>query len=157
MYDKITDVCHGSTQYFHLYQSFFMFVMPGGLVGDIYIAPAVVIIHRWPRGITSMIYNQDLQRGSLVSSRTQGIVYQDWGLLSQFAPFRYVDCFSKLSLATLPKSRHIFTRGKFWPSGIVVACVCLCVCPCVCVNPSLVRAITHDPFQLGSPNLDHRC
>ena len=26
----------------------------------------------------------------------------------------------------------IFTRGQFWPSGIVVACVCVCVCPCVC-------------------------
>ena len=51
----------------------------------------------------------------------------------------------------------VFTRGQFWPSGIVVACVCLCVCPCVCVNPQLVRAITHHPFKLGSPNLDHRC
>ena len=25
-----------------------------------------------------------------------------------------------------------FTRGQFWPSGIVVACVCLSVCPSVC-------------------------
>ena len=24
-----------------------------------------------------------------------------------------------------------FTRGQFWPSGIVVACVCLCVRVCV--------------------------
>ena len=52
---------------------------------------------------------------------------------------------------------YIFIRGQFWPSGIVVACVCLCVCPCVCVNPQLVRVITHHPFKLGSPNLDHRC
>ena len=22
---------------------------------------------------------------------------------------------------------YVFTRGQFWPSGIVVACVCLCV------------------------------
>ena len=43
-----------------------------------------------------------------------------------------------------------------YPSGIVVACVCPCVCPCVCVNPQLVRAITHHPFKLGSPNLDKR-
>ena len=30
----------------------------------------------------------------------------------------------------------IFTRGQFWPSGIVVACVCLsmCVSVCVCVR-----------------------
>ena len=51
----------------------------------------------------------------------------------------------------------IFTRGQFWPLGIVVACVCLCVCPYVCVNPQLVRAITRHPFKLGSPNLDHSC
>ena len=23
--------------------------------------------------------------------------------------------------------RYLFTRGQFWPSGIVIACVCLCV------------------------------
>ena len=53
----------------------------------------------------------------------------------------------------------IFTRGQFWPSGIVVACICLCVRPSVrlCGNHLLVRAITHHPFKLGSPNLDHRC
>ena len=49
----------------------------------------------------------------------------------------------------------VFTRGQFWPSGIVVACVCLSVCPSVCAVT--VRAITHHPFELGSPNLDHRC
>ena len=31
---------------------------------------------------------------------------------------------------------HLFTRGQFWPSGIVVACVCVCVCMCVC--PSIM-------------------
>ena len=35
------------------------------------------------------------------------------------------------------------------------ASVCVCVRPCV--NHELVRAITHHPFQLGSPNLDQRC
>ena len=49
----------------------------------------------------------------------------------------------------------IFTRGHFWPSGIVVACVCVSVS--LCVNRLLVRAITRDPFKLGSPNLKHRC
>ena len=48
----------------------------------------------------------------------------------------------------------IFTRGPFWPPGIVIACVCLCVCLCVCVyvcvNNLLVRAITLDPFELES-------
>ena len=42
------------------------------------------------------------------------------------------------------------TWGQYWPLGIVVACV----------RPSVtkfVRTITHHPFKLGSPNLDHRC
>ena len=30
-----------------------------------------------------------------------------------------------------------FTRGQFWPSGIVVACVCVCVCVCVCLSVCL--------------------
>ena len=38
-------------------------------------------------------------------------------------------------------------------------CLRLSVCVCVrpCVNHELVRAITHDPYQLGSPNLDRKC
>ena len=57
----------------------------------------------------------------------------------------------------------VFTRGQFWPSGIVVACVCVSVCPCVrvsvcvCVNHGLVRTITHHSFKLESPNLEQRC
>ena len=33
----------------------------------------------------------------------------------------------------------IFTRGQFWPSGIVVACVCVCVCVCVCQSHACPR------------------
>ena len=36
----------------------------------------------------------------------------------------------KFSLLVSPEF-VIFTRGQFWPSGIVVACVCLSVCPSV--------------------------
>ena len=36
-------------------------------------------------------------------------------------------------------------------------CVCVCLFVCLCVNHLLVRAITRDPFKLGSPNLDQRC
>ena len=35
------------------------------------------------------------------------------------------------------------------------ASVCVCVRPCV--NHQLGHAITHHPFKLGSPNLDHIC
>ena len=48
----------------------------------------------------------------------------------------------------------LFTRGQFWPSGIVVAPVRPSVRPSV---TKFVRAITHHPFKLGSPNLDQRC
>ena len=34
----------------------------------------------------------------------------------------------------------LFTRGQFWPSGIVVACVCLSVCVSVCVCVRQPRA-----------------
>ena len=34
---------------------------------------------------------------------------------------------------------------------------CVCVCVCVSVNNKLVGAIIHQPFKLGSPNLDQRC
>ena len=34
----------------------------------------------------------------------------------------------------------VFTRGQFWPPGIVVACVCLSVCPFV--RPSVCAVIT---------------
>ena len=57
-------------------------------------------------------------------------------------------------------SKIIFTRGQFWPSGIVIACVCGSVCPCVCVCVYQSLACPHDthrPFKLGSPNLDQRC
>ena len=33
----------------------------------------------------------------------------------------------------------IFTRGQFWPSGIVVACVCVCVCLSVCQSLACLR------------------
>ena len=42
----------------------------------------------------------------------------------------------------------IFTRGQFWPSGIVIAGVCLCVCACVCVCVCQPRAC---PCENSSP------
>ena len=51
----------------------------------------------------------------------------------------------------------------FYPRPVLAFgyCRCLrlsvCVSVCVCRNHMLVSAITHHPFELGSPNLDHRC
>ena len=47
-----------------------------------------------------------------------------------------------------------FTRGQYWPPGIVVAWVRPSVSPSV---TKFVLAITHHRFKLGSPNFDHRC
>ena len=52
---------------------------------------------------------------------------------------------------------------RFYPRPVLAFgyCLCLHVCVCVCVrvsvNHEFVRAITHQPFKLGSPNLDQRC
>ena len=51
----------------------------------------------------------------------------------------------------------------FYPGPVLAFgyCRCLrlsvCVSICVCSNHMLVRAITHHPFEIGSPNVDHRC
>ena len=53
------------------------------------------------------------------------------------------------------------TKLSFYPRSVLAlgCCRCLCVCVyvCVSVNHEFVRAITHQPFKLGSPNLDQRC
>ena len=43
---------------------------------------------------------------------------------------------------------RVFTRGQFWPSGIVIACVCVSVCPCVRVCVCKSRACPHDNSPL---------
>ena len=51
----------------------------------------------------------------------------------------------------------------FYPRPVLAfghcRCLRLSVCVCVrpCVNHELVRAITHHPLKLGSPNLNHQC
>ena len=51
----------------------------------------------------------------------------------------------------------------FYPRPVLAFGYCRClrlsVCPSVrvCGNHLLVRAITHHPFKLGSPNLNHGC
>ena len=74
-------------------------------------------------------------------------------ILRRNQPGRKLKCLHTHKMISLP----VFTRGQFWPSGIVVACVCVSVCVCLCVNHEFVRAITLRPFKLESPNLEHRC
>ena len=45
-------------------------------------------------------------------------------------------------------SSWVFTRGQFWPSGVVVACVCVSVCSCVHVCVCQSRACPHDNSPL---------
>ena len=55
-----------------------------------------------------------------------------------------------------------FTRGRFWPSGIVIACGCMCVCAfvcaCMCVRQprKLVHKKTHYLLKLEPPNSGKR-
>ena len=55
----------------------------------------------------------------------------------------------------------LVSMAPFYPRPVLAFGYCRClrlsVCVRPCVNHELVRAITHDPFQLGSPNLDHEC
>ena len=57
------------------------------------------------------------------------------------------------------KWNNIFTRGQFWPLGIVVACICAClvclsaclsVCPSVCLHISVCQLLVcpHDSSSL---------
>ena len=63
----------------------------------------------------------------------------------------------------IEESENVIVANHFYPRPVLVFgyCRCLrlsvCVSVCVCGNHMLVRAITHHPFELGSPNLDHRC
>ena len=40
-----------------------------------------------------------------------------------------------------------FTRGQFWPPGVVVACVCVCVCLSVCVSITCCPRDNSGPVQ----------
>ena len=44
-----------------------------------------------------------------------------------------------------------FTRGQFWPSGIVVACVCVCLSVCLSIT-CLSSACAHIPRLFHGPD-----
>ena len=49
-------------------------------------------------------------------------------------------------------SPSFITRGQFWPSGIVVACVCVSVCSCVRVCVS-ITGCPRDNSPLVQPSI----
>ena len=55
----------------------------------------------------------------------------------------------------------LFSVFFFYPRPVLAfgycRCLRVCVCVCVSVNHAFVHAITHQPFKLGSLNLDQRC
>ena len=63
----------------------------------------------------------------------------------------------------VPSGNPFWISIVFYPRPVLAFgyCRCLRLSVCVsvrpCVNHELVRAITHDPYQLGSPNLDRKC
>ena len=66
----------------------------------------------------------------------------------------------RCGLAVFTRKRCIFlTRGQFWPSDIVVACICLCLCVCAYVRqPWACPRDNLWPIQARIiPNLDQRC
>ena len=63
------------------------------------------------------IFNEDTNPGMLTCTDTKIWFHKD-NLVKNFAP-KNTKFFAVIS---------IFTRGQYWPSGIVVACVCLSVC-----------------------------
>ena len=68
----------------------------------------------------------------------------------RFALLIYVHCFCHDFVVLLPEASLAFGYCRRLRLSV---CVCVCVRPCV--NHKIVRDITHHPFQLGSPNLDH--
>ena len=57
-------------------------------------------------------------------------------LLQCLSGLAYFSCISDIFFTKF-QTLSFFTRGQFWPSGIVVACVCVCVCVCVCLSVCL--------------------
>ena len=71
-------------------------------------------------------------------------------------------CMKRINFTTLLNWKFFFFFA-FYPRPVLAfgycRCLRLCVRPSVrvCGNHLLVCAITHHPFKLGSPNLDHSC
>ena len=72
-----------------------------------------------------------------------------YGFIGSIYPFsnifnKRMVCFHRISRSLILNSclihMSVFTRGQYWPSGIVVACVCLCVCVSVRVSITSLSA-----------------
>ena len=79
-----------------------------------------------------------------------GYVNSFWAKRNNFAGMLYPVAFLTLIILSFLPEANFGLRVLSSPASV-------CVSVCVCVNHLLVRAITWDPFKLGSPNLDQRC
>ena len=66
--------------------------------------------------------------GTLMTSAAADVINHNGRKIGRFKPRR----FCRVNMYII--SAWIFTRGQFWPSGIVVACVCVCVCVSLCLS-----------------------
>ena len=76
----------------------------------------------WGRGWTTCLLHDSPLFGSHFKMR----------VVCKFGVIFHIFIISCLCSRFHVRNQWFFTRGQFWPSGIVVACVCLCVRPSVC-------------------------
>ena len=69
--------------------------------------------------------------------------HHDWCWVKMDTIFQtaFSNLFSRMNIIAF---LFLITRGQFWPSGIVVACVCVCVCMCVCLCVRQSRVCPRD-------------
>ena len=83
-----------------------------------------------------MLYMSCSFQDSITSADTELSVTRSASPLRDVNPlFLHGVCATPTDLTTTGQLKYYtnyFTRGQFWPSAIVVACVCVCVSVCVC-------------------------
>ena len=93
--------------------------------------------------------------GILVLNCTPMIFIVSLSLLALDLFFCYLESFLNLFRnQSEPRNVEVFLLEASMAIGY---CRCLRLSVRPCVNHLLVRALTRDPFKLGSPNLNHRC
>ena len=112
------------------------------------------------KNITKWIFERSVFIETAITSFWRNLHHWHFGnfFSSQWRQFRHNNSISVSELALRTPQPEIYS-GEWERIMIFGYCRCLRVCVCVrvSVNHEFVRAITHQPFKLGSLNLDHRC